>query len=88
MTFNSEELYPTIVEKASALGYSIIQDHPFVDGNKRAGHAALETFLMLNGYEIFASVDEQVEIILAVASGKVNRNMFTDWLQNHIAEYP
>jgi len=64
MTFNNEELYPTVVEKASALGYSIIQDHPFVDGNKRTGHAALETFLVLNGCEISASVDEQTEIIL------------------------
>ena len=52
MTFNGEELYPTIVDKASALGYLIIQNHPFVDGNKRAGHAALETFLVLNGYEV------------------------------------
>jgi len=88
MTFNDEELYPTIVEKASALGYSMIQNHPFVDGNKRAGHAALETFLMLNGYEISASVDEQTEIVLGVASGKIDRNTFTEWLRNHIVEYP
>ncbi|MBI1794696.1 MAG: type II toxin-antitoxin system death-on-curing family toxin [Chloroflexi bacterium] len=86
MTFNGEELYPTIVEKASALGFSLIQNHPFVDGNKRAGHAALETFLMLNGYEISASVDEQVEVVLDVASGKVDRSTFTDWLRNHITE--
>ena len=88
MTFNDEELYPTIVEKASALGYSMIQNHPFVDGNKRAGHAALETFLMLNGYEISVSVDEQTEIVLGVASGKIDRNTFTEWLRNHIVEYP
>jgi len=84
MTFNSEELYPSIVDKASALGYSIIQNHPFVDGNKRAGHAALETFLMLNGYEISASEDEQVEIVLGVASGKIDRSTFTEWLRSHI----
>jgi len=88
MTFNDEELYPTIVEKASALGYSIIQNHPFVDGNKRAGHAALETFLMLNEYEISANVDEQTEIVLGVASGKIDRKTFTEWLQNHIVEFP
>jgi len=41
MTFNGEELYPTIVEKASALGFSLIQNHPFVDGNKRTGHAVI-----------------------------------------------
>jgi|SRR5215211_1268684 len=86
MTFNNEELYPTIVDKASALGYSIIQNHPFIDGNKRAGHAALETFLMINGHEISASEDEQVEIVLGVASGKVDRSTFTEWLRNHIVE--
>ncbi len=86
MTFNSEELYPTIIEKASALGFSLIQNHPFIDGNKRAGHAAMETFLMLNGYEISASVDGQVEIILGVASGKIDRNTFTEWLINHVVD--
>jgi death-on-curing protein len=40
MAFGDEELYPTIVEKASALGFSLIQNHPFIDGNKRTGHAA------------------------------------------------
>ena len=84
MTFNGEELYPTIVEKASALGFSLVQNHPFMDGNKRAGHAAMEVFLMLNNYEISAGVDEQVEIVIGVASGKMDRNMFTEWLRNHI----
>ena len=86
MTFNGKELYPTIVEKASALGFSLIQNHPFVDGNKRAGHAAMESFLMFNGYEISASVDEQVKIVLGVASGKIDRNAFTDWLRSHVVE--
>jgi death-on-curing protein len=86
MTFNGEELYPTITEKASALGFSLIQNHPFVDGNKRAGHAAMESFLMLNGREISASVDEQVEIILGVASGNIDRTDFTEWLKNRIVE--
>jgi death-on-curing protein len=86
MTFNGEELYPTIVEKASALGFSLIQNHPFVDGNKRAGHAAMESFLMYNDYEISASVDEQVEVVLGVASGKINRHAFTIWLREHIVE--
>jgi death-on-curing protein len=71
MTFGSRELYPTLVEKASALGFSLIQNHPFVDGNKRTGHAAIEIFLVLNGFEIDASVDEQEQIILQVAVGKL-----------------
>src|SRR5687767_8318476 len=59
MTFGGEDLYPGLVEKAGALGFSLITNHPFVDGNKRIGHAVMETFLVLNGYEIAASPDEQ-----------------------------
>ncbi|MFN8495741.1 MAG: type II toxin-antitoxin system death-on-curing family toxin [Caldilineaceae bacterium] len=84
MTFDDAELYPSIVEKASALGFSLIQNHPFVDGNKRVGHAAMEVLLVLNGYQIEATVDEQEEIILQVASGQVRRDAFTDWLRAHI----
>jgi len=62
----------------------LIQNHPFIDGNKRAGHAAMDAFLMFNGYEISANADEQVEIVLGVASEKISREAFTDWLQNHI----
>jgi death-on-curing protein len=54
MTFGGTELYPTIAEKASAIGFSLIKNHPFVDGNKRSGHAAMEVFLVLNGFEIRA----------------------------------
>lgn len=86
MTFNGKELYSTIVDKASALGFSLIQNHPFIDGNKRIGHAVMETFLILNGYEISASVDEQVDLILGVASGNIDRNTFTNWLNEHIVE--
>lgn len=86
ITFDGNELYPTIVEKASALGYSLIMNHPFVDGNKRIGHAAMETFLILNGFEIDATVDEQEQIILRVASGELKREDFTKWLRDHIAQ--
>jgi death-on-curing protein len=44
MTFNEKDLYPTIVEKASALGFSLIKNHPFADGKKRTGHALMEAF--------------------------------------------
>jgi len=57
MTFGGEDLYPTLVEKASALGFSLVKNHPFLDGNKRIGHAALETYLVLNGGEITAPVN-------------------------------
>ncbi|MGH9783410.1 MAG: type II toxin-antitoxin system death-on-curing family toxin [Terriglobia bacterium] len=86
MTFGGEELYPTIIEKASALAFSIIQNHPFVDGNKRAGHAAMEIFLVLNGFEIAAETGEQEATILQVASGEMSRETFTDWLRNHVVK--
>jgi death-on-curing protein len=84
MTFGGEDLYPSLLEKAAALGFSIIMNHPFVDGNKRTGHAATEAFLVLNGLEINASVDEQERIVLAIASGKLKREVFVEWLQQNI----
>ena len=84
MTFDGKELYPTIIEKASTLGFSLIQNHPFVDGNKRTGHAAIDLFLVLNGHEISATVDEQVKTILQVAASEMGRDAFTDWLHAHV----
>ena len=84
MTFGGEELYPTIIEKASALGFSIVMNHPFIDGNKRAGHAAMETFLVLNRLEIKVVVDEQERVILALAAGELDRDAFTDWLRKSV----
>lgn len=84
MTFGAEDLYSTLVEKASALGFSIIQNHPFIDGNKRTGHAAMETFLVLNNAVIDATTDEQVDIVLAIASGMMKKDQFTEWLENHV----
>ncbi len=86
MTFGGQDLYPTVVEKAAALGFSLIRNHPFVDGNKRLGHAAMETFLILNGYEIDALVDEQETIVLQVASGEMTRDGFAGWLRAHVVE--
>jgi death-on-curing protein len=84
MTFGGEDLYPTLVDKAAALGYALIQNHPFLDGNKRTGHAAMEVFLVLNGYEICAPVDEQEHVILQVAASEIDREEFTTWLRTHV----
>jgi death-on-curing protein len=86
MTFADRELYPTLVDKAAALGFSLVMNHPFVDGNKRVGHAVMETFLVLNGLEIVAPVDEQEKVILRVAAGEVGRDEFTTWLCGHVVE--
>ncbi len=59
---------------------------PFVDANKRVGHAVMETFLVLNGFEISAPVDEQERLILNLAAGQVSRAELTTWLQTHITK--
>ena len=83
-SFGGEDLYPDLASKAAALSHSLIQNHPFVDGNKRIGHAAMEVFLLLNGHEIAASVDDQEKIIIDVASGKVSRIELSEWISKHM----
>lgn len=84
MEMFGEELYPTLADKAAMLGFSLISNHPFLDGNKRIGHAAMETFMLLNGYEIDASVDEQEAIILQVAAKEMDKESFTEWVKSKI----
>jgi death-on-curing protein len=83
-TFGGNELYISLAEKAGSLAYGLIQNHPFIDGNKRIGHAAMEVFLILNGYELQASIDEQEQIILGVASNTITREQLTTWIAHHL----
>lgn len=82
-SFGGQDLYPDLVAKAAALCCSLVMNHAFVDGNKRLGHAAMETFLLLNGHEIQCSVDEQERVILQFAAGNLSRNAFTEWVKLH-----
>ena len=72
------------MEKAAALGFSMVMNHAFVDGNKRIGHAVMETFMVLNGHELEASQEEQERIILDLAAGHLGREAFTEWLRIHL----
>lgn len=83
-TFGGAELFPDTADKAAALGVSLIQHHPFLDGNKRIGHAAMEVLLLLAGFEIHAEVEEQERMILAVAAGEIERETFLQWLRPHL----
>jgi death-on-curing protein len=83
-TFGSVDVYPALIEKATALGFSLVQGHAFVDGNKRVGHAAMDTFLILNGTEIDAPVDDQERLILDLAAGLIGRSRLVDWLRQHV----
>jgi death-on-curing protein len=82
------EAYPTLAAKAAALGFSLIHNHPFVDGNKRVGHAAMATFLFLNGYELQARVEDAERTILAVANSEVDRDGLVQWVEGHLVRHP
>ena len=83
-SFDGADLHRTIADKAAALGFALIANHPFIDGNKRVGHAAMEVFLVLNGFEIEASVDDQERVVLSVASGQLDRAGLSQWLKSHL----
>ncbi len=83
VSVGGEDAYPTLVDKAAALGYSLIRNHGFFDGNKRIAHAAMEVFLVLNEMEFRASVDEQERFMLSLAAGEVSREGLADWLRSN-----
>ncbi len=82
--FGGQDLYPNLLEKAAALGFFLVVNHPFVDGNKRIGQAAMEITFVLNGYEIEATVDEQEKLILDLASGTLDKETFFRWVKHHL----
>lgn len=86
MSFGGKDLYATLAEKAAALCFSLVMNHPFVDGNKRIGHAAMETFLVLNGYELDADIDDSESVILRLAAGELGRLPFTEWVAEHVTD--
>ena len=69
-TFDGSELFPTLLEKAVRLGYGLVSNHPFIDGNKRIGILVMLTFLELNGISIEFKDEEIVDIALGLASSK------------------
>ena len=83
-TFAEEELYPTVIEKATRLGYSLIKNHAFVDGNKRIGAHAMLVFLALNDIEVEYEDAEFIKLVLDVAAGEISAEQLLAWLQAHI----
>ena len=84
MSFGNAKLYPTLADKAAALCFSLVMNHPFVDGNKRIDHAAMEVFLVMNGFELTADVDDSESVILRLAAGELERVQFTEWVVRHV----
>jgi death-on-curing protein len=82
-TFGGSDLHATLPAKAASLGYSLALNHPFLDGNKRVAHAAMEVFLSLNGFDLFADVDEHEQVMLDLAAGRSSRAELERWLEQH-----
>ena len=84
-TFDGVELYPTKEEKAAKLGYSLISNHAFVDGNKRIGMYIMISFLELNGIKLDASNDDVYKLGMAVADGSADSDAILKWINEHKA---
>ena len=85
-TFGGIELYPTLEEKAAQLGFSLISNHAFVDGNKRIGIFIMLSFLELNGIRVEATNEEVYRLGMAVAAGKADNHDLHAWILSHKAE--
>ena len=84
-TFGGEELYPTKEEKGARLGYTLISNHAFVDGNKRIGMYVMLTFLEVNGIHMDCTNEDVVEAGLGVASGEMKYEELLVWVKTHRA---
>ena len=84
MTLGGEELYPTVKEKASALGFSLVMNHPFVDGNKRTGAAAAELFVEMNGHDLNAIDSELEHLTMATARGEMSAEALSIWFRQRL----
>ena len=79
------EFYPSKEEKAAKLGFDLISNHAFLDGNKRIGMYVMLTFLEANGIGVEADNEEVASVGLAVASGTMKYEALLDWVRKHIA---
>lgn len=81
--FGGQEFYPSKEERGARLGYTLISNHAFVDGNKRIGIYVMLTFLEVNGIRLDCSNDEVVAAGLGVASGAMDYNALLEWVRAH-----
>ena len=82
-TFSLKEFYPTIEEKAARLGYGLVSNHCFIDGNKRIGAHAMFVFLALNDIQLDFTQEELIQIFLDLASGNSDYNTLIVWIRSH-----
>lgn len=83
-TFDDMELYPSVVDKAVRLGYGLITNHPFIDGNKRIGTHAMLVLLAINGIELQYDDEDLIDLILKIAAGQADDRALDAWVKSHI----
>ena len=86
-TFEGNDLYPTIEEKGARLGFNLVSNHAFIDGNKRIGLLVMLTFLEINGIKLSFTDNELVEIGLSLASGNMSYESLLKWIKVHIIDF-
>lgn len=82
-SFGGADLYPGVFVKAAALLHSLINNHPFTDGNKRTGYVAVARFLFVNGYALRAMKKQAVDFVLDVEAKKYSLDENATWLKKH-----
>lgn len=82
-SFDGKDLYPSKEEKAARLGFSLVSNHAFVDGNKRIGIYIMLSFLEMNGIRIHCTDSEIIHIGLSVADGTMKYDDLLDWIYRH-----
>lgn len=85
-TFEGKELYPSPIEKAAAIFESLINNHPFVDGNKRIAYVMLRSVLLNNKLDVDASENEKYSFVISAASGKMNFTEIKNWIEKNAIE--
>ncbi len=83
-TFDGDDLYPDLASKAAALLHSLVQNHPFVDGNKRTGAMACEFFVEINEHLLVATDDELEDLVMATARGEFEQEALAIWIRQRL----
>ena len=82
-TFDGHDLYPSIIQKAARIGYSLVSNHPFIDGNKRIGIHIMLVFLAINGIDISCTQEDLIKIGLSLADDTMTFEELSVWLSYH-----
>ena len=83
-SFDGEDLYPTVVEKAARMAYAVCKNHPFIDGNKRAAVTSMLVILRMNNISLSYTQQELVMLGLGIADGNVDYEGIVAWVNEHM----